>query len=190
MISLDGLDLLSAGTAVTVKPKVLTITGATNAPKIFDGKTTATITGVAFGGLVNGGTLTLGTDYTATAAFTDANAGTDKTATVKVTLGSTVKNYTLAQNTYSLENQTIGKAEVTLTFKDQIITYVETPAPATADPDAAEITFSYAADGGSVDPAITSAAPSCPTAGSETPTTRERRLKSTRRSPRKSQHLG
>ena len=55
-----------------------------------------------------GGSPALGTDYTATAEFTDANAGTDKTAIVTVTLKS--GNYTLAENTYNLTGQTIDKA--------------------------------------------------------------------------------
>jgi len=140
----------SAEVEITLKPAVLAITGATLAEKTFDGKTTATVSGATLSGFVGSDSLTYGTDYTATAAFADANAGTNKIATVTVTLADTVTNYTLAESTYSLENQSINKANVTLTFGDQTITYGDTPAPAAAVPDAVEITYSYAADGGSV----------------------------------------
>ena len=63
---------------------------------------------VTFNGLVNSESLTLNTDYTATAVFADANAGTDKSATVTVTLSN--GNYSLATSTYTLENQTIVQA--------------------------------------------------------------------------------
>lgn len=88
----------------TISPAALTITDATLADKTYDETTAATVTGVSF----DGGSPALGTDYTATAEFTDANAGTDKTAIVTVTLKS--GNYTLAENTYNLTGQTIKKA--------------------------------------------------------------------------------
>lgn len=95
----------------TINPAPLTISGATLADKTYDGTTDATVTDVTFDGLQNGETLTLDTGYTATAVFADAGAGTDKTATVTVTLKN--GNYTLASDTYQLTGQTIRKANWT-----------------------------------------------------------------------------
>ena len=92
----------------TITPAALTITGATLASKTYDGTTNATVESVTFNGLVNSESLTLNTDYTATAVFDDANAGKDKSATVTVTLSN--GNYSLATSTYTLENQTIVQA--------------------------------------------------------------------------------
>ena len=92
----------------TISPATLTITGATLASKTYDGTTNATVESVTFSGLVNSESLNMDTDYTATAVFDDANAGTDKSATVTVTLSN--GNYSLATSTYTLENQTIVQA--------------------------------------------------------------------------------
>lgn len=100
-----------SGTATatyTISPAALTITGATLASKTYDGTTNATVESVTFSGLVNSVSLSMDTDYTATAVFDDANAGTGKSATVTVTLSN--GNYSLATSTYTLENQTIEKA--------------------------------------------------------------------------------
>jgi len=113
-VTCDGYTLNSNEATVTVTPKELTITGAALDAKTYDGNTTAAVKGVTFGGLVNGDSLSLGNDYTAEAVFDSADAGTGKTVTVTVTLDGLVKNYTLTQNTCKLENQTIAKAEQTL----------------------------------------------------------------------------
>jgi len=85
---------------LTINKAPLTITGATAASKPYDTNDTATVTGVTFTGLVNGETLALGTDYTATGTFGSADAGENKSVTVTVTLTSDkTKNYGLAQNT-------------------------------------------------------------------------------------------
>ena len=81
---------------VTVEPAEISIASATVQDKTYDGNQDATVTGVEFTGLVNSESLTSGTDYTATAAFTDKSAGENKTATVTVALAGTVKNYTFA----------------------------------------------------------------------------------------------
>ena len=92
----------------TISPVALTITGATLASKTYDGTTNATVESVTFNGLVNSESLTLNTDYTATAVFADANAGRGKSATVTVTLSN--GNYSLATSTYTLADQTIDQA--------------------------------------------------------------------------------
>ncbi len=88
------LDTSTLTYSFTIKPKPLTITGASVAGKTYDGTTTATVNSVTFDAAPYGFT-----GYTAAAAFADAKAGADKPVTVKVTL--TDKNYTLASGTFS-----------------------------------------------------------------------------------------
>ena len=97
----------------TINPAPLTISGATLADKTYDGTTAATVTGVTFTEVQGSDALTLGNDYTATAKFDTADAGTGKTATVTVTLKN--GNYKLASDTYQLTGQTIAKANAAVT---------------------------------------------------------------------------
>lgn len=85
---------------VAISPKPLTIT-ATAASRAYDGTTTASVSGVTFGGLVTGDTLASGVDYTATGVFASADVVDDITVTVTVTLASTTSsnNYTLSSDT-------------------------------------------------------------------------------------------
>lgn len=102
---------------LTITPKKLTITGATIGDKTYDGTTDATVTYVTFGGLIAGESIS-GADYTATATFYDANAGTDKiiSLTVIVDEGSLVlQNYSLPDEATDLEGYTISKREITVT---------------------------------------------------------------------------
>ena len=94
-----------AGKSFTINPAPLTITGATVSPKTYDGKTDGTVQSVSFDG---GQSLALDTDYTATVEYESADAGTDKNATVTVTMKNS--NYSLEKNTIELDNQTITKA--------------------------------------------------------------------------------
>lgn len=84
----------------TVAKAPLTLTGGTVTTRGYvAGDTTATVTAVTFGGLKNGETLAITTDYTVTnAEFADANAGTNKPVTATVALASSTKaaNYTLS----------------------------------------------------------------------------------------------
>ena len=114
----------------------LTITGVDVQSKTYDGTTAATVTGVSFKGLVNGEALAMGVDYTATADFADASAGTGKSITGKVTLlSSTVgKNYTLNGGSFTTSGD-ISAAASKLSFKvdrtkpvkGQYITFSVTP---------------------------------------------------------------
>ena len=94
---------ITAPTNVTVRinPKLISILSATVNGKMYDGTTTAEVNTVSFEGLVSGESLTMGTDYTATAAFASAAAGDSANATVTITLADTpkAKNYTLSVNT-------------------------------------------------------------------------------------------
>jgi len=90
-------DADNSGTAtatVTVKPVSLVVKNADVAEKTYDGTTDATIT-VTLDGMVNGETLTQGTDYTVEAVFADAKAGENKDVPYTVTLDAAVKNYVL-----------------------------------------------------------------------------------------------
>ena len=110
---------------ITVSPAEISITGATLTPKTYDGNTTATVESVTFDNLVNGESLSFGIDYTATAVFNSANAGS-QSATVTVTLkgGS---NYTFAGNqdeaTYDSATGTISPLPVVLEWETTSFTY-------------------------------------------------------------------
>ena len=82
--------------AITISPAAISIESATVEDKTYDGTPTATVGTVTFTGLVNGESLTSGTDYNATAAFTDKSAGNSKQATVTVELKN--GNYTFANS--------------------------------------------------------------------------------------------
>lgn len=91
----DGYSKKSNEVTVTVDPAEVTVNNFTIASKDYDGSTSATVERLE----VKRGDIQLanGTDYTVTAAFADANAGTDKTVNVTVTLLN--KNYKFAGGT-------------------------------------------------------------------------------------------
>ena len=107
---------LKVGT-LTITKAPLTITNAAVQGKTYDGTNTATVTGVTFEGLKNNEALTMGTDFTATGTFNNANAGENKPVAVKVTLKETdlTKNYTLSNDTYTGEKGTITKRDTSVT---------------------------------------------------------------------------
>lgn len=108
---------------ITVSPATISITSATVEDKTYDGNQDATVTGVEFTGLVNSESLSLGTDYTAKAAFTDKNAGDSKQATVTVTLKGG-GNYTFAQSgNTTTANGTIRPLPVVLNWETTSFTY-------------------------------------------------------------------
>lgn len=97
-------------------PKTVIVAGIVLEEKIYDGRTDVNVRSVSFGGLANGDTLE-SKDYSATAEFEDANAGTDKKAFVEVSLSDTenAKNYVLDQaGKFILDGQSIKKAEAPL----------------------------------------------------------------------------
>ena len=97
----SNLTAAQADMTLTINKASLSIDSAAVASKPYDGTDTATVSGVTFTGLVNGETLALDTDYTATGTFADANAGEGKSVTVTVTLADTAKanNYQLSDST-------------------------------------------------------------------------------------------
>ena len=134
--TLETLEIINAGTytltasngtttiekEITVSPATISITSATVQDKTYDGNTTATVESVTFDNLVNGESLSLGTDYTATATFADKNVGNSKSATVTVTLADTVKNYTLASDDTTATG-TISPLPVVLEWETTSFTY-------------------------------------------------------------------
>ena len=117
---------------ITVSPATISITGATLTPKTYDGNNTATVESVTFDNLVNGESLSLGTDYTATATFADKNVDDSKSATVTVTLADTVKNYTLASDDTTATG-TISPLPVVLNWGTTSFTYDGTEKTVTAE---------------------------------------------------------
>lgn len=111
-----------AEVSVTVAPKQIAILGASVQPKEYDGTTAATVTSVAFNGAPE--SLTLDEDYTATAEFTDANAGVDKSVTVQVTLLN--ENYSLQTDTCTAEATIDRKLYYDITASDVVLTYGDT----------------------------------------------------------------
>lgn len=94
--------------SVIISAKPITFT-ATAANKVYDGTTSATVSGVTFDGLVTGESLTVDVDYSATGVFAGAAISDDISVTITVSLLATTKatNYTLSSNT------AITKANIT-----------------------------------------------------------------------------
>ena len=85
---------------LTITPKALGWTGLTASNKVYDGNTTANVTGGSITGLVTGETLAVASG----GVFSDQNAANGKTVTVSSTLGNgsgggLASNYTLANAT-------------------------------------------------------------------------------------------
>jgi len=84
------------GLTGSVTPKAVTVSGTTVVDKVYDGTTSATLTGGSLSGLVSGDTVTL----TQTGNFADKNAGTAKDVTAADSLGGAdAGNYSITQPT-------------------------------------------------------------------------------------------
>ncbi|MDR3705825.1 MAG: YDG domain-containing protein, partial [Paludibacteraceae bacterium] len=103
--------------SITASSTTLTITGVTVSNKVYDGTTTATLTGGTLVGVNPGDVVTL---VAGTGVFSDKNVGTGKTVTVSgYTLsGANAGNYTVLQPTGLSANITA----VPLTITDPTIT--------------------------------------------------------------------
>ncbi len=95
----------TATAQLVINKAALTATGATVASKTYDGTNTAAVSSVTFTGLLDGETLALNTDYTATGEFADENAGTGKNVSIAVALKDSVK-----ANNYNLTNSSVNTA--------------------------------------------------------------------------------
>ena len=101
MSSTDATSVNVATVSSTVSAKALTITGVSAQNKVYDGNTTATLTGTAaYSGLVNGDTFTV--SGTPSASFANKTVGTGKAVTVT---GYTAPNanYSLTQPSLSAD---------------------------------------------------------------------------------------
>ena len=125
----------TASVAYTITPATLTITDAEVENKTYDGTPDATVTAVTFDGLVEGDSLTLGTDFTATGVFKSANASYNtQPVTVTVSLADSVKNYTLGKSTFVKQYCMIEKAllddiDVPLAIRNGVIKTYEVELP-------------------------------------------------------------
>ncbi len=97
--------------SLEVTAKQLTINGAAVTTKVYDGNTTATVTGATLNGIVGTDVVSL---VSGTHNFDTATAGTDKTVTTNFSLtGADAVKYTLLQPALT---GTISKANQTITF--------------------------------------------------------------------------
>ncbi|MCE4556604.1 YDG domain-containing protein, partial [Roseateles cellulosilyticus] len=98
------------GLSADITPKALTVTGTTVANKVYDGLTTASLTGGSLIGIVGSDTVTL----TQVGSFVDKNVGTAKAVTAADTLGgSDAGNYSVTQPTGLTANITPKALTVT-----------------------------------------------------------------------------
>ncbi|HUN75287.1 MAG TPA: YDG domain-containing protein, partial [Steroidobacteraceae bacterium] len=88
---------LTGGTdSVVITPATLTVSGTTAAGKMYDGTTTASLSGATLVGVLGSDSVTLGNDTTGT--FASPNAGNNISVTTAMTIGGTgAGNYTLTQ---------------------------------------------------------------------------------------------
>ena len=92
---------LTGGTDfVDITPATLTVSGTTAASRVYNGSTTASLSGATLVGVFGSDVVTLGNDTTGT--FATANAGNGIAVTTAMTIGGTgASNYTLTQPTGS-----------------------------------------------------------------------------------------
>lgn len=113
----------------TIATKDITVSGVTLQDKTYNGRTDdAVVTAVTFDGLVNNETLTLGTDFTATAVYDNANASDNAAAKATVTMKDTVKanNYNLTSGTDLAATGKVEKATTTLSLSAANAVYTGT----------------------------------------------------------------
>lgn len=127
-VGLSGTDAANYSVAATgtatadIDPKVLTL-AATVADKVYDGDTTASITGYGLSGFIGIETVVASST---SADFADKNAGTGKTVTIggislsDGTNGGLASNYTVASSTTATADITPRTLTVTYTGVDRI----------------------------------------------------------------------
>ncbi|MGL6162630.1 beta strand repeat-containing protein, partial [Microbulbifer sp.] len=123
-LAADNYDISYTGGTLTVDQAIIAnITGITAEDKTYDGTTAATLdaSGAGFTDIVSGDTLTVAT---ASGAFADKNAGSDKTVSITGLAlgGDDAGNYTLADDT-ATTSADIDKAALTVTANDADKTY-------------------------------------------------------------------
>jgi hypothetical protein len=103
------LGVSSATTKADITPKAVTVDSITAANKVYDGTTTATLSGGVVAGAIAADNVTIGTPV---GSFSDKNAGTGKTVTITgvALAGSDALNYTLASGTATAKADITPKA--------------------------------------------------------------------------------
>jgi hypothetical protein len=106
-------------TTASITAKTLTVSSFTASDKVYDGTTSATVSDVAFVGLVGSDTVTLG----GTASFADKNVDTGKTVTIAnpSLAGTDAANYTLSGG--------VGTATADITAKTLTLVYTASNKP-------------------------------------------------------------
>ena len=125
----DNYSLTAPEVKADITPAPLTLADAAIAAKTYDGTTGTAVESVTFEGLQNNEALIKDTDYTAAAAFKDANAGDDKAATLTVNLMANDKtaNYTLEEPETIVVKGSIAKATPAYELpKDRTAVYGQT----------------------------------------------------------------
>ncbi|MBU3606858.1 hypothetical protein IEN92_08875, partial [Polynucleobacter sp. MWH-Creno-3A4] len=111
------------GITANITPKALTVTGTTVANKVYDGNTTAAISGGSLVGVISGDTVGL----TQAGSFSQSNAGTGLAVTIADALtNNAAGNYTLTQPTGFAAN--ITPAPITVSIASQTKEYDGTAA--------------------------------------------------------------
>jgi len=106
-MTISGTELKEKTLSFSIVPKTLTITGA-SANKVYDGTTTATITGATLSGVIAGDDVSLPTN-SATGTFASANAGNNITININTSLtGSSAANYVLQPLTANIEPKNLA----------------------------------------------------------------------------------
>ena len=99
-LSVTSLSNVTPGNSATISKASLTVTGSSVTSKVYDGSSTATITGATLSGKIGSDDVTL--SNSASGSFNDANVGTGKTVNSSMTItGSAAGNYSLSQPTLS-----------------------------------------------------------------------------------------
>lgn len=111
-----------------ITPTAIDITGAS---KYYDGTTAVTAGAITFDGLIGSDALTKGTDYTATFAFDQANAGTRSVVASDITLTSTevASNYVIDSSVNSFTQTGVAIAKATPVPSDGSLVYDLVNAP-------------------------------------------------------------
>ena len=137
----------SSATSFTISSVALTVSGATTADKVYDGTTSASVTGGSLVGIISPDVVTLSQSGT----FAQTGIGTGIAITSTSTLGgANAGNYTLTQPSLTSRNITAASSAVTVTGTAPFsYTYDGTAkSPSfTATGSAATITFLYSGTG-------------------------------------------
>ncbi|HEY4215254.1 MAG TPA: YDG domain-containing protein [Steroidobacteraceae bacterium] len=103
---------------VKITPAPLTVSGATGHDKVYDGNTSAVVSGATLNGVLGSDSVTLGND--ASGHFDDKNVGTTKTiVTAMAVTGADAGNYSLAQPSNVTGNITASHITVTATGQNK-----------------------------------------------------------------------